>query len=54
MPGEDTTMDGRKDDGADDELGLNSESIVQWNAIAIVKRKIVFSKRPTPIVGRPS
>ncbi|KAE9405184.1 hypothetical protein BT96DRAFT_916365 [Gymnopus androsaceus JB14] len=50
MPGEDTTMDGRKDDGADDELGLNSESIVQWNAIAIVKRKIVFSKRPTPIV----
>ncbi|KAJ7476240.1 Ctf8-domain-containing protein [Mycena latifolia] len=25
---------------------------VAWDAIAIVKRKIIFSKRPMPIVGR--
>ncbi|KAJ7707356.1 Ctf8-domain-containing protein [Mycena rosella] len=25
---------------------------VAWDAIALVKRKIVFSKRPMPIVGR--
>ncbi|KAK0446158.1 Ctf8-domain-containing protein [Armillaria borealis] len=32
---------------------MNGGSI-SWRAIAIVKRKIVFSKRPMPIVGRPS
>ncbi|KAJ7158453.1 Ctf8-domain-containing protein [Mycena filopes] len=26
---------------------------VSWDAIAVIKRKIVFSKRPMPIVGRP-
>lgn len=25
-----------------------------WESIGIVKRKIVFAKRPMPIVGRPS
>ena len=25
---------------------------VQWDVVAIVKKKIVFSKRPMPIVGR--
>ncbi len=29
------------------------ESPVSWRAVAIVKRKVTFSKRPTPIVGRP-
>ena len=29
------------------------ESPVSWRAVAIVKRKVIFSKRPTPIVGRP-
>lgn len=24
----------------------------QWEAVAIVKRKIVFAKRPMPLVGR--
>lgn len=38
-----------------DEDGSTSQAAaVSWDAIAIVKRKIVFSKRPMPIVGRPS
>lgn len=37
---------------ADAESVESSESAVQWNAIAIIKRKIVFSKRPMPIVGK--
>ncbi|KAK0205053.1 Ctf8-domain-containing protein [Desarmillaria ectypa] len=32
----------------------NNGGTISWRAIAIVKRKIVFSKRPMPIVGRPS
>ncbi|KAJ7158447.1 Ctf8-domain-containing protein [Mycena filopes] len=32
----------------------NGETVsVSWAAIAVIKRKIVFSKRPMPIVGRP-
>ncbi|KAJ7168560.1 Ctf8-domain-containing protein [Mycena filopes] len=32
----------------------NRETVsVSWDAIAVIKRKIVFSKRPMPIVGRP-
>ncbi|KAJ7024761.1 Ctf8-domain-containing protein [Mycena alexandri] len=27
-------------------------TVVSWDAIAVVKRKIVFAKRPMPIVGR--
>jgi chromosome transmission fidelity protein 8 len=30
----------------------SEESAVSWDAIAIVKRKIIFSNRPMPIVGR--
>jgi len=26
----------------------------QWEAVGIVRRKIVFAKRPMPVVGRPS
>ena len=26
---------------------------VAWSIVAIVKRKIVFAKRPVPVVGRP-
>lgn len=37
-----------------DELQAGEVSTVSWDAIAVVKRKIVFSKRPMPIVGRPS
>ncbi|KAK0469493.1 Ctf8-domain-containing protein [Desarmillaria tabescens] len=32
----------------------NNGGTISWRAIAIVKRKIIFSKRPMPIVGRPS
>ncbi|KAJ7878835.1 chromosome transmission fidelity protein 8 [Mycena olivaceomarginata] len=34
--------------------GVSETSTVSWDAIAVVKRKIVFSKRPMPIVGRPA
>ncbi|KAJ7745660.1 Ctf8-domain-containing protein [Mycena metata] len=30
-----------------------SGTAVSWDAIAVIKRKIVFAKRPMPIVGRP-
>ncbi|KAF9269812.1 hypothetical protein L218DRAFT_291090 [Marasmius fiardii PR-910] len=30
---------------------LPSQSATEWHGIAIIKRKIVFSKRPMPIVG---
>ncbi|THV05170.1 hypothetical protein K435DRAFT_850362 [Dendrothele bispora CBS 962.96] len=38
----------------DSVLGLDHESgkEISWDAIAIVKRKIVFSKRPIPMVGK--
>ncbi|KAF8176590.1 Ctf8-domain-containing protein [Mycena galopus ATCC 62051] len=32
--------------------GAETSTTVSWDAIAVVKRKIVFSKRPMPIVGR--
>ncbi|KAK0223516.1 Ctf8-domain-containing protein [Armillaria fumosa] len=41
-----------EDDAMDGEC--TSEGNTSWRAIAIVKRKIVFSKRPMPIVGRSS
>ncbi|KAJ6561976.1 Ctf8-domain-containing protein [Mycena capillaripes] len=41
------------DDGTDGSQKAESAT-VSWDAIAVVKRKIVFSKRPMPIVGRPS
>ncbi|KAF7336894.1 hypothetical protein MVEN_02125700 [Mycena venus] len=33
---------------------VGEASTVSWDAIAVVKRKIVFSKRPMPIVGQPA
>ncbi|KAG7451347.1 uncharacterized protein BT62DRAFT_418286 [Guyanagaster necrorhizus] len=38
----------------DEDTNVGNDSGVGWRVIAIVKRKIVFSKRPMPIVGRPS
>ncbi|KAJ3714116.1 chromosome transmission fidelity protein 8 [Lentinula raphanica] len=32
----------------------SSSIATQWNVLAVVKRKILFSKRPMPIVGRPA
>nr|GAT49993.1 predicted protein [Mycena chlorophos] len=31
-----------------------TQTTMGWDAIALIKRKVVFSKRPTPIVGRPN
>ncbi|KAJ3987418.1 hypothetical protein F5890DRAFT_1551453 [Lentinula detonsa] len=45
---EDVAMDSREESF---ESTLNSPTI-QWNALAIVKRKILFSKRPMPVVGK--
>ncbi|KAF7374504.1 hypothetical protein MSAN_00335000 [Mycena sanguinolenta] len=43
------------DDGVGKSQAETTEtSTVSWDAIAVVKRKIVFSKRPMPIVGRPA
>ncbi|KIK55170.1 hypothetical protein GYMLUDRAFT_48141 [Collybiopsis luxurians FD-317 M1] len=52
---EDVAMDTQAEEGAgnDEELVLDPSDI-QWNAVAVIKRKIVFSKRPMVIVGRPS
>lgn len=46
----------RDEDGMEvqEDLNLNksAQTTVGWDVVAIVKRKIVFSKRPMPIVGR--
>jgi hypothetical protein len=36
----------------DDDASQKETSAVAWDAIAIVKRKIIFSNRPMPIVGK--
>ncbi|KAH9887638.1 Ctf8-domain-containing protein [Cubamyces lactineus] len=37
-----------------DESGQSSNgSATSWDIVAVVKRKMVFSKRPMPIVGKP-
>ncbi|KAJ4477336.1 chromosome transmission fidelity protein 8 [Lentinula aciculospora] len=38
-------------DGQEKTIATAKFSGAQWNTMAIVKRKILFSKRPTPIVG---
>ncbi|KAJ3890007.1 chromosome transmission fidelity protein 8 [Lentinula edodes] len=48
---EDVVMDDREERIVDFESTSNSPS-VQWNTLAIVKRKILFAKRPTPLAGR--
>ncbi|KAJ7679116.1 hypothetical protein DFH06DRAFT_1165758 [Mycena polygramma] len=40
------------DDNSQSQAAEPSTSTVSWDAIAVIKRKIVFSKRPMPIVGR--
>ncbi|KAJ3569307.1 hypothetical protein NP233_g5148 [Leucocoprinus birnbaumii] len=44
------------EDGADgrERSGSTPNRTAQWQAVGIVKKKIVFAKRPMPIVGRPS
>ncbi|KAI0333364.1 hypothetical protein GY45DRAFT_1244918 [Cubamyces sp. BRFM 1775] len=38
-----------------DEPGQSSNSAAKsWDIVAVVKRKMVFSKRPMPIVGKPA
>ncbi|PIL36333.1 hypothetical protein GSI_00021 [Ganoderma sinense ZZ0214-1] len=39
-------------DGSEDRVGGASEA-KSWDMIAIVKRKMVFSKRPMPVVSQP-
>jgi chromosome transmission fidelity protein 8 len=31
---------------------ISSQNAVAWDVVAVVKRKILFSKRPMPVVGR--
>ncbi|KAF7312659.1 hypothetical protein MIND_00280100 [Mycena indigotica] len=53
-------LDGHKEDNMDVDGGeeqpapSETQTTTGWDAIALIKRKIVFSKRPTPIVGRPA
>ncbi|KAJ7442463.1 Ctf8-domain-containing protein [Mycena latifolia] len=49
VPGDLDSMDCDASDG--DATGREATAVA-WEAIAIVKRKIIFSKRPMPIVGR--
>ncbi|KIY51743.1 hypothetical protein FISHEDRAFT_36408 [Fistulina hepatica ATCC 64428] len=52
-----TPVKGAQTEISDKESGLRptaSTTAVQWTISAIVKRKIVFSKRPTPIVKNAS
>ncbi|KAF7293754.1 hypothetical protein HMN09_01170700 [Mycena chlorophos] len=42
------------DRDAADSAPSETQTTTGWDAIALIKRKIVFSKRPTPIVGRPN
>lgn len=37
------------EENADD--GASVQANREWNVVAVVKKKIVFGKRPTPIVG---
>jgi chromosome transmission fidelity protein 8 len=36
----------------EEEYLISSQNPVAWDVVAVVKRKILFSKRPMPIVGR--
>ncbi|KAJ6507823.1 hypothetical protein C8R47DRAFT_966586 [Mycena vitilis] len=46
-PGRDGLRFGCMCDGGD-----SQSRAVSWHAIAVIKRKIFFSKRPMPVVGR--
>ncbi|KAF7289632.1 hypothetical protein HMN09_01325400 [Mycena chlorophos] len=43
-----------EEDAASQQAPSETQTTTGWDAIALIKRKIVFSKRPTPIVGRPN
>ena len=36
-----------------DEPGVVVRQAANWDVVAVVKRKMVFAKRPMPIVGKP-
>ena len=38
----------------DDREQSSNGSATSWDIVAVVKRKMVFSKRPMPIVGKPA
>ncbi|KAI0751887.1 Ctf8-domain-containing protein [Daedaleopsis nitida] len=53
----DSTMDVDvdADAGGDAERGRAKEARARsWDVVAVVKRKMVFAKRPMPVVGRPA
>lgn len=46
---------GKENHDSDKQMNVDeneSSASVEWDVIAVVKRKIIFSKRPMPIVGR--
>ncbi len=47
-------MDCDGDEGDDDGKRLSAVGSTQWEAVGIVKRKILFAKRPMPVLGRTS
>ena len=36
-----------------DEEGDGEEAVVEWQILAVVKKKVVFVKRPMPLLNRP-
>lgn len=43
---------GRSSESGEEVHELVSSSSPEWNIVAVVKRKMVFAKRPMPMVGR--
>ncbi|KAJ7745658.1 hypothetical protein B0H16DRAFT_1557743 [Mycena metata] len=41
------------EDSGSQRAETSGAATVSWDAIAVIRRKIVFAKRPMPIVGRP-
>lgn len=49
------SADVAEDLGEEDSQSIESSSNApSWDVVAVVKRKMVFAKRPMPMVGRPS
>ncbi|KAF7289630.1 hypothetical protein HMN09_01325200 [Mycena chlorophos] len=52
---EDMDVDANDEENAKSQpVPSETQTPTGWDAVALIKRKIVFSKRPTPIVGRPN
>lgn len=49
---DDDTMTNNEDAMNEDDEAQRPRAQVGWDVVAIVKRKMVFSKRPMPMVGR--